>query len=88
MAVGTTAADTGVHHDRTRERGEVGDRVAGLACARSREMTRIGHRRCRVPLISCRAAMAGGTAAGVAGVVHRRAGERGEVDSRVTGLAA
>jgi len=85
VAAGAAGGDAGVFHRGARERGEVCRRVAGLACARGREVAR-SHALDRDAGIAG-AGVAAGAAVHDAGVFHRGARERGEVRRRVTGLA-
>jgi len=89
MAARAAGGDAGVNHPRTGERGEVADRVAGLAgrAGGSRHVNRGRTFGLRCHALERLAAMAGGTAADNEGVLHRRARERAEVTDRVAGLA-
>jgi len=89
MAGDTTGGDASVIHRRAGERGEVSDRVAGLTGQTGRHVNRgcsIFEHRLQVTLISRRSTVAARTTAEDAGVIHRRAGEGGEISNRVAGL--
>jgi len=85
MAVRTATGNSGVHHHRSREAGELACRVTGLARQRGRQVVaRFGYRsdtREHLPVMAC------DTSTQYAGVVHHCAREAGELACRVAVLA-